>query len=137
MVDRADIPAELNELSERVIGAAIAVHRALGPGLLEPIYGAALCQELSLSGIAFAQQVSHIAEYKGAPLPAQRFDLVIAGQIIVELKSVESVADAHLAQLVSYLRLSSKPLGLLINFNTPIVTKGVYRRINSKALNPS
>ena len=112
---------------------AIEVHRELGPGLLESVYEAALCFELEHAGIEFKQQVSFIGQYKGHQLPPQRIDLLIENQIILELKSTRAVEDAHLAQLVSYLLLMNKPLGLLINFNAPTIQKGLHRRINSKA----
>lgn len=134
MHDLLELPEWINDLSEQVIGCAIEVHRTLGPGLLEGIYEAALCRELSLAGLPFAQQVSHIGEYKGVPLPPQRLDLVIGDVIVVELKAVKAVEDAHVAQLVSYIRLTNKPLGLLINFNAPTVIKGTHRRINSAAV---
>ena len=133
-MDRFDIPESLNQLSHDVIGCAIEVHRELGPGLLESIYESALCQEFDHAGIQYEQQFSFVGEYKGNQLPPQRIDLLVENQLILELKAVSSVNDLHLAQLVSYLRLANKPLGLLINFHAPTIKKGTYRRINSKAL---
>jgi len=129
-----ELPDDLNRLSEGVIGAAIEVHRHLGPGLLEAVYEAALCRELELRQLPFAQQVFRRTIYKGAELPAQRLDLVVADRIVVELKAVEKVDAAHLAQLVSYLRLGRMPLGLLINFHVIKLSQGIRRRINSDAL---
>jgi len=134
MSERRELSEDVNEISERVIGCAIEVQRTLGPGLLESVYETALCHELMLARMSYARQVSHCGDYKGVSLPVQRFDLVIEDTIIVELKAVKAVEDAHLAQLVSYIRLANKPLGLLINFNAPTIAKGTYRRINSSVL---
>lgn len=136
MADRRDIPDSINELSERVIGCAIEVQKVLGRGLLESVYEAALCREFELADIPFRRQATHVGEYKGVPLPTQRFDLLIDGTIIIKLKAVEKVSDAHLAQILSYIRLANKPLGLLINFNAPTITKGTHRRINTESLSP-
>ena len=128
-----ELPEHINQLSHEIIGCAIEVHRELGPGLLESVYEAALCHELDLAGIPYQQQLSYQGEYKGKPLPPQRIDLLVADQVILELKSTRAVEDTHLAQLVSYLLLTDKPLGLLINFNAQTVQKGLHRRINSRA----
>ena len=128
-----ELPEHINQLSHDIIGCAIEVHRELGPGLLESVYEAALCYELDQCRIPYQQQLSFVGEYKGKPLPPQRIDLLVADQIILELKSTRTVEDAHLAQLVSYLLLTDKPLGLLINFNALTVQKGLHRRINSRA----
>lgn len=129
-----ELPQTLNQLSHQVIGCAIEVHKELGPGLLESVYEAAMCIELQDAGISYAQQATIVADYKGTPLPPQRLDLLIEGQLILELKAVRAVDDLHLAQLVSYLRLTNKPLGLLINFHAPTIQKGTYRRINSRVV---
>jgi GxxExxY protein len=131
MAERSEVPDWVNRLSERVIGCAIEVQRTLGPGLLEAVYEAALCYELRQIDLRYAQQVSFFGGYKGIALPMQRFDLVIEDTIIVELKAVRAVEDMHLAQLVSYIKLANKPLGLLINFNAPTIARGTYRRVNS------
>lgn len=128
-----ELPQQINQLSHEIIGCAIEVHRELGPGLLESVYEAALCHELDLADIPYQQQVCFQGEYKGKPLPPQRIDLIVNDQIILELKSTRAVEDTHLAQLVSYLLLTDKPLGLLINFNAPTIQKGLHRRINSRA----
>ncbi len=125
-----DIPRELNELADRVIGAGIEVHRELGPVLLERSYEVALVHELGLRGIAVAQQVDIAMSYKGIELPGQRLDLVVEEKIVIELKAVESVAAVHMAQLVSYLRAGKFPLGLILNFNVPVLKDGIHRRIN-------
>ena len=129
-----ELPAELNALSERVIGAAIEVHRELGPGLLESLYEEALGQELTLRGLRFERQVGVQMTYKGHPLRGQRIDLVVEALVVLELKSVEAITDVFLATLVSYLKGGSYPLGLLINFNVPVLTRGVRRRVNSRGL---
>ena len=129
-----ELPESLNWLSERVIGCAIEVHRTLGGGLLESVYEAAMCHELTLQGIPFACQAGFVGAYKGQPMPPLRIDLLVDNCLIIELKAVQKVEDAHLAQLVSYLVLAHKPVGLLINFSAPTILKGLHRRINSKAL---
>ncbi len=132
----AELPAELNHLSERVIGCAIEVHRNLGPGLLERIYEEALLYELEAAVIRAERQVNVPVRYKDIVLQGQRLDLIVEDRLVLELKAVESVPDLYLAQLVTYLRITNLPLGILINFNVPLLTKGVYRRINSHALTP-
>ena len=120
-----------NEVSEQVIGAAIEVHRILGPGLLETVYEEAICHELELRGLAFRRQVAVPLRYKevdlGSPL---RLDLIVEGMLIVEIKSVETVPSVFAAQLLSYLRLTGICLGLLINFNTPKLVDGIKRIAN-------
>src|ERR1043166_6500698 len=121
---------ELNELTEIVIGCAIEVHRALGPGLLESAYEICLCRELSLRGIAFERQVAIPVEYKGVKLDCgYRADLIIGGKILVEIKAVDQLASIHEAQLLSYLKLCGLKVGLLINFNEHVLTHGVRRRV--------
>lgn len=123
----------LNEVSERVIGCAIEVHRTLGTGLLERIYEDALVHELSTAGLRVDRQVPIRVAYKGTLLSELRIDLLVERSIIVEVKAVTKVADEYLAQLVSYLRATDMPLGLLINFHARRVVDGVYRRINSSS----
>lgn len=136
-MDRNELPQAVNDLSHRVIGCAIEVHRELGAGLLESVYEAALCAEFDRCGISYTQQAGFVGEYKGRQLPPQRIDLLVEDSIILELKAVRAVDDLHLAQLVSYLRLTNKPLGLLINFHAPTIQKGTHRRINSKVITTS
>lgn len=122
---------DVNELSGRVIGAAIEVHRALGPGLLESAYEECFCHELHLQNIQFERQVRIPLEYKGIKLDCSYVqDVVVEDLITVELKAVENVTALHRAQLLSYLRLTDRWLGLLINFNVPILSKGVERIVN-------
>lgn len=127
-----DVPTEWNRLTEAVIGAAMAVHSELGPGLLEKFYEIAFCRELEMRDIAFARQHPIRLEYKGLTLGDQYVDLVVADLIVVELKAVERVSDVHLAQLTSYMRSAKLPLGLLFNFNVARLKDGMYRRVHSK-----
>ena len=116
------------DLTEAIIGAAIEVHRILGPGLLESAYEAALCRELALRGIHFERQKDLPVEYKGVGLDAAyRVDVVVEGRVILEIKSVEAVAPVHEAQLLTYLRLSGMKVGLLLNFNVAALRKGIRR----------
>jgi GxxExxY protein len=128
-----DIPPEWNRKTERVIGLAMTVHRELGPGPLEKLYEDALCYELSLAGFVVERQKVVRPRYKGIELSEMRLDLVVDGFLILELKSVSSVPDAHLAQLVSQLRAGNLPLGLLINFFNQRLKDHIYRRINPAA----
>lgn len=130
-----ELDRETNTLSERVIGAAIEVHRELGPGLLESIYEQALCRELKINGIPFERQAVLPVHYKGELLDGTlRLDLVVSKTIIVELKAVDAMLPVHEAQLLSYLKLANKPLGLLFNFHAPILKQGLKRLINSRHL---
>lgn len=123
---------QLDQLGEQLIGAAIEVHRALGPGLLESAYEMSLCHELALRKIMFQRQVPLHVFYKGTQLDCgYRLDVVLADVIVVELKSVESFAPIHEAQMLSYLRLSQKPLGYLLNFNVCLLKNGIRRFANS------
>lgn len=121
----------LNRLSSRIIEAAIEIHSVLGPGLLESVYRECMIYELRNAGLSVAAERSVPICYKQLRLEGgYRLDLLVENQIIVELKSVEKVLPVHLAQLLSYLRLTNKRLGLLINFNVPRLFQGVSRRIN-------
>jgi GxxExxY protein len=113
-----------------IIGAAIEVHRHLGPGLLESAYEECLCHELHLRGIDFRRQVDIPVEYKGLKLDCgYRLDLIVHEEVVVELKCVERVLPVHEAQLLTYMQLTGKRVGLLINFNVPLLTKGITRRV--------
>ena len=121
---------ELNEIPEKIIGAAIEVHRHLGPGLLESAYQKCLCRELSLQGIQFECEKILPVEYKGLELDCgYRLDLLVIGQIVVEIKSVEKLDRIHEAQLLTYLRLGGWHLGLIINFNVTVLKDGIRRRV--------
>jgi GxxExxY protein len=118
------------DLTGEIIAAAIDVHRALGPGLLESAYRASMCHELKLRGIAFQAEVDLPVKYKGVRLDCgYRMDLVVRNRIVVELKSVERMLEVYEAQLLTYLRLSGMHVGLLINFNVPSLRRGIVRRI--------
>ena len=120
----------LNLLTESVIGAAIEVHRALGPGLLESTYEVCLCHELQLRGITFQRQQPIAVRYKGVCLDCgYRADLIVEHSVLVELKAIENLAAIHEAQLMSYLSLSNLPVGLLINFNVQLLKHGIKRRL--------
>jgi len=113
-----------------IIGAAIEVHRHLGPGLLESAYEECLCHELHVRGIDFRRQVDLPVEYKGLKLDCgYRLDLIVHEEVVVELKCVERVLPVHEAQLLTYMMLTGKRVGLLINFNVPLLTKGITRRV--------
>ncbi len=118
------------DLTERVIAAAIAVHRTLGPGLLESAYEACLCAELKEAGLAFDRQRPLQIRYKSAEVDCgYRMDLVVEGRLLLELKSVEKLLPIHEAQLITYLRLSGLRIGLLMNFNTQLMKDGIKRKV--------
>jgi GxxExxY protein len=117
-----------NAISDKVIGAAIEVHRHLGPGLLESSYHACLCRELELRGIGYHSQVTVPVEYKGRQIAKGYFiDLLIEGSLIVEIKSVDKLLPIHSAQLMTYMRLQKVSSGLLMNFNVHILPHGIRR----------
>ncbi len=121
---------EQEKLTEQIIGAAIEVHRELGPGLLESAYEAALAHELFLREIPFERQKEMPVRYKGFLIEVgYRLDLLVADQVIVELKAVSEMHPIYEAQLITYLRLSGRRVGLLINFNVPRLKDGLIRRI--------
>ncbi|MCW5548719.1 MAG: GxxExxY protein [Opitutaceae bacterium] len=121
--------AELDQLAERVIGLAIEVHRHLGPGLLESIYEAALCHELTAAGLPFERQKALPVIYKGQTLGEFRADLVVGNALLLELKSVERHEPLFEAQVLTYLKISHLQLGLLLNFNTRLLKDGIKRLI--------
>ena len=122
---------EINSLSGQVIGAAIEVHKALGPGLLESAYEECLCRELVLRKISFERQKELPREYKGVNLECgYRLDVVVAGKLILELKSCETLQPIHHAQLLTYLKLTGIKHGLLLNFNVPVLKDGIKRISN-------
>ena len=121
-----------NELSGIVIGAAIEVHKTLGPGLLESVYQTCMLKELYIRGIWVESEAPVTVKYKGDVITeAYRVDLLDDNRLVVELKAVDRVSDVHKAQLLTYLRLMNKKLGLLINFNELVVSKGIKRVINN------
>ena len=117
-------------LTEKIIGAAIEVHRILGPGLLESIYEEALCMEFELQGISYERQVAVDVIYKGRVIKGQRLDILIERQVVVELKAVAALPDVVMAQVLSYLKATGLKRALLINFGEARLIDGV-RRISS------
>lgn len=120
-----------DQLTEKIIGAAMRVHSALGPGLLESAYQACLVYELKKQGVAVKAEVILPVVYEGAEVDAgYRLDILVEDQVIVELKSVEKMLPVHEAQLITYLKLSKCKVGLLINFNVKHLREGITRRVN-------
>jgi len=121
----------MNQLSSKIIGAAIEVHKTLGPGLLESAYEECLCHELSIQGLLFEKQKPLSVDYKGKKLDCgYRLDIVVEKEVIIELKSCEKVEPIHKAQLLTYLKLSGLNLGLILNFNVPLMRDGIVRIVN-------
>ena len=121
-------------LSNKVVGAAIEVHRHLGPGLLESAYEECLCRELTLQDLPFERQVPLPLEYKGAKLDCgYRLDIVVNDMVIIELKTIDTIGPIHVAQLLTYLKLTRRWLGLIINFNVPVLKNGIKRVVNGSA----
>ena len=120
-----------NEISEKIIGAAIEVHSILGPGLLESVYEEALCHELHLRGLQFIKQQSVPIPYKKIKLGSDlRLDLLVEDKVIIDLKAKEKLSTIDKPKLLTYLRLSDKHLGLIINFDVELLRDGVYRVVN-------
>jgi GxxExxY protein len=123
---------DLNQLSSQIIGAAIEVHRHLGPGLLESAYEECLCRELTLRGIGIERQKALPLEYKGAKLDCgYRLDLIVENILILELKACEKIEPIHKAQILTYLKLTDLHLGLILNFNVAVMRDGVIRIVNN------
>ena len=130
--------AKEDELSNRIIGAAIEVHRELGAGLLESAYEISLARELELRGIPFERQVPQPVIYKDVKLECgYRMDIVVNDAVVIEIKSVNAIEDIHEAQCLTYLRFSGKRLCLLLNFNTPLMKDGIKRIILGAAARPA
>jgi GxxExxY protein len=118
-------------LTEQIIRAAIEVHKELGPGLMESAYEECLCYELSICDIEFQRQVPLPVHYKKVKLDCgYRLDILVEDKVILELKAVEDILPIHEAQLITYLKLSNKSVGLLINFNVPVLKDGITQRVN-------
>lgn len=119
------------ELTERVIGSAIEVHRAIGPGLLESAYEECICHEFNLRGISFKRQVPLPVEYKGVKLDCgYRLDLIVEDTLILEIKCLEHVLPVHEAQLLTYLKMTDKRVGLILNFNVAVMARGgIIRKV--------
>jgi GxxExxY protein len=126
-----DLGSEMRELTHAIIGAAIEVHRRLGPGLDEISYERALCIEFRLRGIEFVRQVGIDVMYKGEVVGERRLDIIVAGKVVIELKAVEELTELHKAQLLTYVKLTGHKLGLLMNFNTIMLRDGLARVIQS------
>lgn len=127
-MNHRDTEAQREILTEKVIGAGIEVHRALGPGLLESAYEQCLCHELALGKLELRRQVELPLLYKGIRLDCgYRMDLVVANELVVEIKTVEKILPIHEAQLLTYLKLSGLRIGLVLNFNVPVLKDGIRR----------
>jgi GxxExxY protein len=128
---RIKIPARINELASVAVDACLAVHRELGPGLLESAYETCLARELELRDVSFQRQCEVPLLYKGVSVAAGfRADIIIENVLILELKAVDSLLPIHEAQLITYLKLMDLPLGMLVNFNVPLVREGIQRVLN-------
>src|SRR5215467_9755571 len=127
---RCSEPESRDPRTGPIIGAAIEVHRQLGPGLLESAYEECLCHELNLRQLSFERQVGLPLSYKGVRLDCgYKIDLIVSQQVVLELKAIEALLPVHEAQLLTYLKLSGKKVGLLINFNVPMPIRGVKRMV--------
>jgi GxxExxY protein len=125
----------INDITSRIIKCAIEVHRQLGPGLLESVYQACLCHELSLEGLAFKRECSFPVVYRGVAIGCvYKLDLLIGDIVVVELKCVETVLQVHKAQLLTQMKVANKPAGLLLNFKVPVMKDGITRMLNKSAL---
>ncbi len=125
-----EIESEQDPRTAAIIGAAIEVHRQLGPGLLESAYEQCLRHELHLRGLPFKCQVDLPVSYKGLQLDCgYKIDIIVDDEVVLELKSVERIFPVHEAQLLTYLKLSGKKVGLLINFNVPLLSRGIIQRV--------
>ena len=121
---------QVNQITEKIIGCAIEVHRTLGPGLLEKAYETALARELQLQGLAYQRQKPLKMTYKGITLPVgYRMDLLVENQVVIEIKAVESLLPIHEAQLLTYLKVGGYQVGLLLNFNVSQLVQGIRRRV--------
>ena len=125
---------QADSLAKAVIGAAIEVHRHLGPGYLESVYEEALCIELELRQIPFVRQASIAVDYKGRSVGEGRVDILVDDTVVVELKAVDALLPVHTAQIISYLKALKTDLGLLINFKVPMLKDGIKRIVRSKDL---
>jgi GxxExxY protein len=127
---RESVDHQRDPRTSPIIESAIEVHRHLGPGLLESAYEECLCHELHLRGITFQRQVSLPVLYKGLPLDCgYQIDLIVQDEVVLELKSTEKILPIHQAQLLTYMKLARKSVGLLVNFNVPVLTQGITRRV--------
>lgn len=132
-----DMPKQINDLTEAVIGAAIEVHRNLGPGFIESTYHRALEIELELRGVSFHSEKPVTLDYKGRPIGEGRLDLLVEGQLVIELKAVDHLASIHQAQVLSYLKATNLQVALLINFNVEVLRDGIKRVVLTQSNLPS
>jgi GxxExxY protein len=123
------LPPETEALIHATIGCCIAVHRALGPGLLEIVYSRAIALELTAAAIAFEREKAYPVVYRGEPLCEQRLDFVVGSAVVLEIKSVDCLASVHHAQLLNYMRVSRLRAGLLMNFNVAVLRDGLVRKV--------
>jgi GxxExxY protein len=121
------LPPAVERLTHTVIGCALAVHRELGPGFLESIYRAAMAIELSANGVPFEVERPLVVNYRGHPIGGQRVDLLVGGEVVVELKAVSAIDPIHIAQILSYLKALNIRVGLLINFHEVMLRDGIRR----------
>ncbi|MFO0839797.1 MAG: GxxExxY protein [Phycisphaerae bacterium] len=127
---KGNIILKHGEITEQVIGAAIDVHRALGPGLLKSAYEESLCHELGLRGLSFRRQIPLPVTYKGVRLDCgYRVDVMVESCVLLELKAVDELTAVHEAQLLTYLKLADCPVGLLLNFNVAVLRDGIVRLV--------
>lgn len=132
--DNVSMDGKAADITEQILGAAIAVHRALGPGLLESTYEACLAFELVDRGLAIVRQVALPVVYRGVRIDCgYRLDVVVEGRVIVEVKAVERILPVHEAQVLTYLKLSELPVALLLNFNVPLLKDGIKRFVGHPA----
>jgi GxxExxY protein len=118
------------DLTEQILGAAIEVHKVLGPGLMESAYEECLCHELNLRGLRFTRQMTVPVSYKGVSLDCgYKLDLLVDDTVILELKCVDRISSVHEAQLLTYMKLLNKPVGFIINFNVPVMRAGIVRKV--------
>ncbi|MCR4347749.1 MAG: GxxExxY protein [Sulfuricaulis sp.] len=129
---RIEPDKRLDQLASVIVDAALEVHRYLGPGYLESIYEEALAVELTLRNLPFVRQISIPVRYKGQSVGQGRLDFLIDGALVVELKAVDALHPVHKAQVISYLKATGHQLGLLMNFNVPVLSQGIQRIVYSK-----
>jgi len=125
----AEVPPEVEQIGRRVIGCAIAVHRALGPGYKEPIYVEALCLELDSAGLKFAREKSVTVTYKSVVIGKHRLDLLVEDVVVVECKAADTLAKLHTRQVTSYLKATNLRLGYVFNFNVEVLNDGGIKRV--------
>jgi len=126
------VSAEINAITRTIVGCAIAVHAALGPGLLESAYHFCMIEELRYAGLQVETRVKVPVVYRGKRLDCgYQLDLLVNGLVVLELKAVSAILPIHEAQLLTYMKLTGKPIGLLLNFNVPLMKSGIVRKINT------